>query len=160
VITCGTMKSLERDQYGKKGCNGLGQTVLRGLPCIRRRLSRGDRALRDAAHSIHLIRIQLSHTMKMQTRAIILDLVVDGNLKGISPVTLDSGARDLPIDSLYHPRYAVRAECDVLNVESVGAHDAGVGVVGVVVGLEVVVAPLGAGCGVVAGADVAWHCLA
>ena len=131
-------------------------TVLRRLPCVCRRLSRSDRALGYTANSIHFIRVKLPDAVEVKTGSIILHLVIHRDLEGISPISLNSRTRNLSIDRLHHPRHAIRTQCNVLDVEGVGADDAGVGVVIIIISLKIVGAPVGAGCGGVAGADVAW----
>jgi len=67
-------------------------TVLRGFPCVGCGLTRRDRALCDTGNTIHLIRVKLTNAVEVKTCSVVLDLVVDSDLEGISPISYTMSA--------------------------------------------------------------------
>ena len=83
------------------------------------RISWGKRAFRDAIDTVHIVRFSLTQSVPVYTGAVVLHLIVDGDLKGISPVRFNCWSWVLPIDCKHIFGRPIWRECGIDDVEGV-----------------------------------------
>lgn len=107
--------------------------VLRRPKLIGKGISLSDRTLCDSIDTVHVVRVQLSDSVPVDSRAILVIIVPDMNDKLVTPACLNQRARKLLVENL--PAGLLKSICEQgyisIDLEEVFSSDAwwnGVGI--------------------------------
>lgn len=111
--------------------------ILLGPPGIGVTCPWGNWTLGNRDSAVHLVIEKLSDPMKMNTGAIVFQIVFYMNLDGVSPVCLHGGAWILAIDEHHGSIDAIGGSCGIGDVKPVLSHNTCVRGFRIVVGIDI-----------------------